>query len=207
MAADPSSVVEDAKAQLAEAKLRATQLAEAKLRASQLAESLMPVMHQSEELLEAPQLSSAEERRQEEREKRKALWESAPNAFEDIGDRSRPTANAWENIEALGSGAQRNKFLRLMGGRVLAKTEDGPPAQEKDDESDSEEFEVADGCEVVELFGGEFVQVIDDDSHLAEEPGKRKQPSDALNEDLEQQFERERVRQTEGGRREGIGAG
>merc|ERR1719343_428790 len=91
-------------AQLAKAKMRAARLADTLLREEarpdaaarrhqkMLEERLGPTVglerHRRSEV-------SAEEKRKQEREKRKNLWEQAPDCFQDIGDRKRPTFNGW----------------------------------------------------------------------------------------------------------------
>merc|ERR1712183_43197 len=109
---------------------------------------------------------TAEAKRQSERDKRKALWDSAPSTFEDISDRARPTANSWEHSE-LGSAKQNAKFLRLLGGKELVndagKDSDGVQRDGVEVISDEESFEDANlpkDCPVFELTTGcDFVPV------------------------------------------------
>merc|ERR1712048_296963 len=91
-------------------------------------------------------------KRQAERVKRRALWDEG---FVNIDDnRARRTANGWEHSQ-LGSGEQKRKFLRLMGGRDLVAALEA--ASEEDcciDDSD-----LPTDCPVFELVEGEMVAV------------------------------------------------
>jgi len=214
--------------QLAEAKQRATQLAEAKLRACQLADDMLQPLgppldgdaarRHADSLLEPslpepevlPPEQSAEAMRQEERQKRKALFDAAPSTFEDVGDRARPTANAWER-NRLGSTKNQQKFLRLMGGRELAET----VAERISDEEEEmgsfvDDADLPTDCPVFELTDGEFVAVenvghgesntFDVPSGVVEDTSDAEGPPDmrGLNRELERHFEFARAHKGQG---------
>eukprot|EP00933_Yihiella_yeosuensis_P006758 TRINITY_DN111535_c0_g1_i1.p1 TRINITY_DN111535_c0_g1~~TRINITY_DN111535_c0_g1_i1.p1 ORF type:complete len:462 (-),score=126.30 TRINITY_DN111535_c0_g1_i1:47-1432(-) len=107
---------------------------------------------------EIPASQLAEQQREAERQKRKALWQDSlpANAREASPENSegRLSANKWENSR-FESTEMKGKFLRLMGAQKSAQSSASPQPEESEEDDD-----MPDDCPTFELsIGGEWVDV------------------------------------------------